>query len=684
MTGRRREGLAPNLFPFLAVLICTLGTLILLLALVAQNAGDAIASTTAPPSNDEQAAQQRKLAETDQALDRRFDEVRWQLDQVVHTRDEQTREIDERRTRKALIEDHVKRLRQELLRLDAEVTAAQDSSQATVKSQAAIAALKAQVVNEKAKIEKLKDEQQTKSPRIVIVPHKGPNGTDRRPIYIECRANGVYLQPGNVAIDPKYLETNFNDPRLNPLDAALRTIRTYSMQNYGDVDAPYPLIVVRPDGINTYSAARFAMKGWDDQFGYELVPDDVKLAYPEADNVLNEKVEEAIAQAVLQQQSLARSGYGRGGNGNGSGSGDSFVRGSSAGEAVSQPTGSSGQAGVPQAGAGLASGGNPPRRSSDFPVLSARSMDASAQAALEGFGSPNAGRSRQSIAAERSAAAAAAENATVSDAQLAAEAAQLAGTKPGQSTGTGKPTGSESGGSEPSSTTSPSYAGLNNQPQLSQNGKSGQPVDAKSAINNDPNATVSDVASNSNGSAKSINPNAPIGGTQAMGTADASNPAGTATPPPDNNAAASNQPPGSPPQPRVNIDVNGQTPPKKLVKRNGNDWALPPDVAAMVGTSMVRMIRVECHDDRLVLLPEGGRGATNVYGFTDGDIDRASLEMATAIRDRVDRWGAAMPGGRWHPLLDVNVMPGGEFRFQQLRRLLEGSGVEIKGTGAAQ
>ena len=38
MSRRRRQGLSPSLFPFLAVLVCTLGTLILLLALVAENA----------------------------------------------------------------------------------------------------------------------------------------------------------------------------------------------------------------------------------------------------------------------------------------------------------------------------------------------------------------------------------------------------------------------------------------------------------------------------------------------------------------------------------------------------------------------------------------------------------------------------------------------------------------------
>ena len=45
MSRRDRKGLSPSLFPFLAVLVCTLGTLILLLALVAQNATNAAEQT---------------------------------------------------------------------------------------------------------------------------------------------------------------------------------------------------------------------------------------------------------------------------------------------------------------------------------------------------------------------------------------------------------------------------------------------------------------------------------------------------------------------------------------------------------------------------------------------------------------------------------------------------------------
>ena len=59
---RRRPGLSPSLFPFLAVLVCTLGTLILLLALVAQNATDA--------AEQQKAGEAAKLAASEHAVPR--------------------------------------------------------------------------------------------------------------------------------------------------------------------------------------------------------------------------------------------------------------------------------------------------------------------------------------------------------------------------------------------------------------------------------------------------------------------------------------------------------------------------------------------------------------------------------------------------------------------------------------
>jgi hypothetical protein len=120
------------------------------------------------------------------------------------------------------------------------------------------------------------------------------------------------------------------------------------------------------------------------------------------------------------------------------------------------------------------------------------------------------------------------------------------------------------------------------------------------------------------------------------------------------------------------------TPP---VKRVGKDWALPPDISSSRGTEMLRMIRVECYSDRFVLIAEGGRGVPTVIPFADGDINAASLTLATAVRDRAAGWGAAMQGARWQPVLEVAVAPGADFRYQQLTRLLDGSGLLIQAKG---
>ena len=671
MSGRRRQPLEPNLFPFLAVLICTLGTLILLLALVAQNAGDAIAAATSPTQSPEEIEHQKQLVEADEAIDSKLSEATWHRDSVVKMRDKQTAQIDERRTRQTHLEDHIGRLREELQRIEAEVAATQDETTKSSSSQEQIATLKAKIEDEKLKIDKLKADQQNMAPRIVIVPHKGPNGTDRRPIYIECKADGIYVQPGDIAIAAKYLDNNIPGP--NPLDAALKTIRLYAMKNYGDVDAPYPLIVVRPDGIETYAAARHAMRGWDDQYGYELVPNEVKLAYPEPDPAMNEQVDRAIAQAVRSQQAYAngnRNGDGNRGGGGGGGSTAQYDRGGTqrSGAANGTQYANGNFQGGAQSGSQteLTNGRTGTKRAEDLPALSARNMDVAAAEALKlqgrgsGYGSGNRASFAAQQNAEQRAAAEASEAAAANNAKWENAANNFSKTPFGQA----DPLASTDAGSMARSTGD----------EIVGSGKAGETSNA------DRFAPVSDVASKSNRASASSDPNAPVGGNQAMGNMGDNNPAAANSPPPDPNANTNDPNQGSK-TPTVQMNANGQAPSSRRVKRDGKDWALPPDVAAMVGTSMVRTIRVECFADRLVLLPEGGKGATNIYGFTDGDINRATLELATAIRDRVDRWGAGMPGGRWSPLLEVDVAPGGELRFQQLQRLLSGSGVDVQAKG---
>jgi len=708
MSGRRRQGLAPTMFPFLAVLICTLGTLILMLALIANDGNKAKAASAESDRSAEQAEEMAELAEVDAEVDRRVREAVWHREQVVRMRDQQTADLEERRIRQAHLEDHLKRLRDEMARLEAEVAAAHEGSQSQEDAKQAVENLRAKIDQEKAKIKELEEQQQSLAPRIVIVPHKGPNGTDRRPVYIECKADGVYLHPEGVAIDPKYLDNGLPGP--NPLDAALRAIRHHAMQNYGDTVAPYPLIVVRPDGIDSYSAARIAMREWDDQFGYELVPDDVKLAFPDPDPILKERIEQVVAQTVREQKAIASNMIAARGlsTGRGGGVGTSGTAGRNA---TSAGTSNASTSGNSTSGNGTSNSGTLPaqtqRSAADLPILSARNMEARTLDALEN-GYRSAGTSspyRNSLAAQRAAADEAAREIAQGDGMPGDLTQPLSGMR-GTAAGTNAagsieplsnsfdPAGTGSGnGGAPSA---PSYTQLSAQPTsnvtVSGNPESSvgsgvaEPNDAPENRGDGPLASASDaktdayaplssVASKSSRPSASTDPNAPIGGSQSSGSSDSTNPAGTAPQPLDPSIA--DTPPGATPTLGATMQVPPPTPPKPLVSRKGSNWALPRETATMVGTDMIRTIRVECHEDRLVLLPEGGRGATHVYGFSDGNLDRASLELATAIRDRVSRWGAGMPGGRWVPRMEVDVAPGGELRFQQLQRLMSGSGVEV-------
>jgi hypothetical protein len=52
--------------------------------------------------------------------------------------------------------------------------------------------------------------------------------------------------------------------------------------------------------------------------------------------------------------------------------------------------------------------------------------------------------------------------------------------------------------------------------------------------------------------------------------------------------------------------------------------------------------------------------------------------LTTALRQRTERWGIAVAGGYWKPVLRVKVRPGGEGRFEELQKALENSGIEVQ------
>ena len=71
------------------------------------------------------------------------------------------------------------------------------------------------------------------------------------------------------------------------LAAAVRAAREQMLMEHSldprNEGEPYPLLLVRPDGIMAYECALAAMKSWGPDFGYELINVDWHLNYPPAD-----------------------------------------------------------------------------------------------------------------------------------------------------------------------------------------------------------------------------------------------------------------------------------------------------------------------------------------------------------------------------------------------------------------
>lgn len=719
MSGRRRAGLSPNLFPFLAVLICTLGTLILMLAMVAQNAGEVMAaakpSQDAPTVTGPDPDQTQRLTEAAAQLERGIREARWHREQSVKVRESQTADLEERRDRLAHLEDHSRRLREELESLTTEVEKSLEKDGDVIQVQQTLDQVLADIEREKAAVSKLTEELHTQTPRIVIVPHKGPNGTDRRPVYIECRAEGVYLQPGDRHIPSEHLEPIPGMP--NPLDAALRSIRYYAMQEYGDAIAPYPLLIIRPDGIAAYAVARAAMHQWDDQFGYELLPADVELAFPAPDAALDGKVAMTIRQAIDRRNLMLAQSGGRGGGGSGRYGNGSHRDGTGGQDGrPDSPFDNSNRTfaqGASGSGFGVGSGAEPNANaglgpnaalasSSSLPPLSTASMARGGQPATAGqprlsrdagqsfgepagpqgesnpspsgssaFGSYPAGTSPGGSASQSASAQAAngqrsdlgqqagladagATGGTAGQADLAATNRTAAG-QPGDATAATKSTAGSFASGGPNGSGSPSDS--------AEMKSDSEPLAAETAPGGSAAGTGS-AGTGTNGSlaAGSSSP----GAAGAAGGTGGSQASGSATPPPDGSQTPS-------------VDArfgNANEPPP--VTRVGRDWALPPQSVSGPKTEMLRTIRVECHPDRLVLLPEGGRGDAKAYPFADGDIHQASMKLATDVRERVRNWGTSIPGSRWQPVLDVIVAAGAQPRFEQLRQLYDGSGLVIE------
>ncbi|MDA0807628.1 MAG: hypothetical protein O3B68_06505 [Planctomycetota bacterium] len=123
------------------------------------------------------------------------------------------------------------------------------------------------------------------SPVHSIVPYDGQTGTVRRPIIIECVGEVVRFEAEQVEIPIAILQ-KFS-PEQNPLSSGVEALFRYWMAKEQIADPqrqprkPYALILVRPSGAEAFSTAVFALDQMVGDFGYELVETDFLYEVPE-------------------------------------------------------------------------------------------------------------------------------------------------------------------------------------------------------------------------------------------------------------------------------------------------------------------------------------------------------------------------------------------------------------------
>jgi hypothetical protein len=111
-------------------------------------------------------------------------------------------------------------------------------------------------------LEELRAAKRLEKQSFSLVPYKGRRGENRKPLYIECTAEGWILHP-----DRKTLEAT--PSTVADLHAELE--RRLKASASSAESSSYLFLLVRPDGITNYYRAQAAMQGLDVAFGYEFV-----------------------------------------------------------------------------------------------------------------------------------------------------------------------------------------------------------------------------------------------------------------------------------------------------------------------------------------------------------------------------------------------------------------------------
>lgn len=698
---RRRRRVKPSggvqMFSFLDAMICTMGALLVLLHAFARHGEIEISQTQSNVSEEELQAQR--------------DELQWKIDQLKASRDKTEAQLAAERLKLSHVEDHERRLKQQLerLKIAAQEYERLDSAEdrQTQAAQAELEAAQAEVRDAKLALDEARRKAQEVEPTYSVVPYEGAHSTRRRPVYIECRANSIVIQPEGIELQPDDF-AGFLGPG-NALASALRGAREYFAAQGGSKEAaePYPLLLVRPDGIEAYYAARSALSSWGSDFGYELVGGDWKLKFHEADPRLAELTRQIVFEArqrqleyfasappaarnrkrptyharshggFVQERGSGMGGSGGGGRGGADSLGSQWARSRPSGAGPDGAGGSDPYGGGGTSGSGLGPGGtgtggsgNNRGGSDDGSLLgSGHGQQPGSEMGSGGQGpqwsSRGAGggtdRYGQVTGGAPGEGEVSPENSPYGTGvydQTGGGGSRYSGARGvGNARGGGSRPGSASdapgehedevageGGGQSADRVASTPGGSGRTGQPGTSGSSGSP----SGSSTGQTSGASGQSSNAQGNQVSMG----SGSSQSSGDASSS-------------SGASSPSPQSPQSKKV----------KSMAQSRGRNWGLQNSDIHAVGAT--RPVLIECHDDRLLILSENRSDPPKeikLKANTQASMD----ELVSNVWQHTQGWGMAGKGMYWKPELVMEVKPGAADRYAEIKGLLADSGMEVR------
>ena len=618
-----------SLFPFLAVLICTLGVLIVMLVLAVKSAD--VAKEEDQANQDLAAAEKieeaKQLLALEQYRSEAIHEIRADvIERLANSRQNRgylQQDVADADKELDTVSKQLQSLKTALANADKTKPVSTDQSAVQAK-EAAIDKLKQQIDAAKQALADQQKKSQEQGPsRFSLVPFRGSGGTFRRPIYLECLENEIRLQPLDITLTKQDFALPIRAG--NPLDIALLTIQEHWQQLdvAGEQGSPYPLLVVRPGGAETFVLARRAMKSWADEFGYELVAADKDLDFGTSDEVLASKVDKVIQQSIKQQINLAQRMYER----------ERYL------SQFSSDRSAPGFSVAKRGGGSVTTSAYHPSTGGGRRVRPA-GFDSN-----RGTAGPRGGSSQAqqtNYLSNRS-----------QNWQRDRSTGEFAGSRSGSNPNAPSKLDSSHSGGRGSSQKFSASNNYSNNGTGSSNGQpnNGQPNNGQ-PNNGQPN---NGQPSNNAGSSNQFGSQGNLSGgefAQPGSQADGSQPSGSSA---GSNSASPN-----------------------LASRRGSGWALPSRNQG--GTGYLRPITVVCAADHLRI--KTATGVTRTIDFESGSV--AAVDgMVEEIWKRIDSWGIAGQGSFWKPQLRIQVQPGGESRFATLQHMLQNSGLVIE-TGANQ